>query len=122
MTASTATEVKVIGKITGTFLGENEDSHGILTADLTVDLGGNQSCRIGGYNLASKTDAFGMDFVKHLMDAAGAESWEQLVGKTIFVIRQGDEWGRVIGIENLPTERGGRFIFSELADHYTRQG
>lgn len=77
---------------------------------------------IGGYNLASRNTAFGMQFVKHLLEAAGAESWEQLVGKTVFVIRQGGEWGRAIGIENLPTERGRRFIFEELADQYAGRG
>lgn len=121
MTASTATEVKVIGKITRTFLGANEDSHGILTATLDIDHGGS-SCRIGGYALGTKDTAFGMQFVKHLMDAAGATKWEEMAGRTIFVIRQGDAYGPAIGIENLPTERGGRFIFHELADQYTRLG
>ena len=108
-----------IAKITKTFLGANEDTHGVLTCDLTVDTGDGQAARIGGYCLGSKTTAFGMEFVKHLMDAAGAASWEEMVGKTIFVIREGDEWGRAIGIEHLPTEPGGRFIFAELADKYT---
>lgn len=117
----TPTEVKVIGKITGTFLGANEDSHGILTATLDIDHGGSR-CHIGGYPLGTKDTAFGMQFVKHLMDAAGAETWEQMVGRTIFVIRQGDEYGPAIGIGNLPTERGSRFIFQELADQYTRRG
>lgn len=113
------TEVKVIGKIASTFLGANEDSHGILTATLVVEHGGSiGTSHIGGYNLGSRNTAFGMQFVRHLLRAAGAESWEQLVGKTVFVIRQRDEWGRAIGIENLPTERGGRFIFDELADQY----
>lgn len=110
-------EVKVIGKITGTFLGADENSHGILTATLTIDHGGS-GCQIGGYALGSKTTAFGMQFVKHLMDAAGAESWEKMVGRTIFVIRDGNEYGPAIGIENLPTERGRRFVFSELAEQY----
>jgi len=114
-----AVEHTQIAKITGTFLGANEDSHGILTATLTVDYGtrgGGQ--RIGGYNLSTKTSAFGMQFVNALMDAAGASSWEELKGKTILVITDGKQ-GPVIGIQNLPTERGRRFIFDELTAQYT---
>lgn len=117
------TEVKVIGKIVSTFLGANEDSRGILTATLVVEHGGSiGTSNVGGYNLGSRNTAFGMQFVRHLLRAAGAESWEQLVGRTVFVIREGDEWGRAIGIENLPTEPGERFIFSELADQYAGRG
>ena len=114
-----ADERTEIVKITDTFLGANEDSHGILTATLTVDYGtsgGGQ--RIGGYNLSTKTSAFGMQHVKALMGAVGVSSWEQMKGKTILVITDGEQ-GPVIGIQNLPTERGRRFIFDELTAQYT---
>ena len=116
---TTPVERTQIAKITDTFLGANEDTHGVLTATLTVDYGG-AGQTIGGYNLSSKTTAFGMQFVKALMGAAGADSWEQMKGKTILVITDSDRpYGKVIGIQNLPTERGGRFIFDELAAGYS---
>lgn len=114
------THHKEIAKITGTFLGANEDTHGILTAELTVDLGGSQARSIGGYNLGSKDTAFGMQFVAALMRAAGAQSWESMVGRTVFVLT--DEHDRVVGIENLPTEPGDRFVFGELVEQYTERG
>lgn len=84
--SQTTAEHKQIGKIISTFLGASEDSHGILTATLVVDHGGSiGTSHIGGYNLGSRNTAFGMQFVRHLLRAAGAESWEQLVGKTIFL-------------------------------------
>lgn len=110
-----------IAKITDTFLGADEDSHGILTAMLTVDYGpggnGWSSCA-GGYNLGSKTTAFGMQFVRGILEAAGVGTWEQLKGRTILVIQR-DEGGPILGIQNLPTEPGRRFVFAELAAEYT---
>ncbi len=108
-----------IAKITGTFLGANEDTHGILTAQLTVDLGGSQTRSVGGYSLGSKDTAFGMQFVAALMRAAGAQSWESMVGRTVFVLT--DEHDRVVGIENLPTEPGERFVFDELVVQYPQK-
>src|SRR5665648_1151956 len=121
MSAATVEHTQ-IAKVTDTFLGASEDTHGILTATLTVAYGPDgchSSQRIGGYNLATKDSAFGMQFVKALMDAAGASSWEDMKGTTVLVITSGEE-GPVIGIRNLPTERGGRFIFDELVAEYTR--
>lgn len=105
-----------IAKITDTQLGYQD--HGILSADLTVDFGsgGGGSMGVGGYGLGSKTTAFGMQFVKGILDACGVRRWEDLKGRTVYVVLDSaDEFGgRVIGIQNLPTEPGTRFIFAEL--------
>ena len=113
------TEHFAIAKITDTFLGASEDSHGILTAELTVDYGVTGGQRIGGYNLGSKTTAFGMQFVRAILGAVGVACWEQVKGRTILVIQDGEN-GRPIGIQNLPTEHGKRFVFDDLVQDYTK--
>lgn len=133
---------KNIAKITDTFLGR--ESHGILTCYLTVDYGGSGQM-IGGYGLDEPTwgtddgfvvgdrpddptakfagrrgRAYGMEFVHRIIKACGVDSWEQIKGRTIYVLDDLPEdgstvgSGKVIGIENLPTEPGERFIFDDL--------
>lgn len=101
---------KEIAKITDSFLGWED--HGIFTATLFVDYGGT-SQGIGNYCLVTKAggEANGMKFIMSLMSACGVSSWEKILGKTIFVLS--DNNGRVIGVENLPTERGNLFIFAD---------
>jgi len=108
----TSTEHLAIAKITDTFLGAGERSHGVLTATLTVDYGGT-SQSVGNYSLGGKT-AFGIQFVARILRAAGVSSWEEVKGRTILVVQETKD-GRVIGIQNLPTEPGARFIFADLA-------
>lgn len=118
-----------IAKITSTMLGVED--HGILTCHLIVDYGGGGQS-IGGYALDTPTHdengrfsgrvgtAYGMEFVARVMRACGVDKWEDVKGRTIFVLQDladGEpSWGtsKVVGIENLPTERGERFIFAEL--------
>ena len=69
----TSTEHLAIAKITDTFLGAGERSHGVLTATLTVDYGGT-SQSVGNYSLGGKT-AFGIQFVARILRAAGVSSW-----------------------------------------------
>lgn len=119
-----------IAKITSTMLGYED--HGILTCYLTVDYGSGGCQGVGGYgmDMPIRDDddrfvkrvgtAYGMEFVCRIIKACGVETWEQVKGRTIFVLQDLPEdasaWGtsRVIGIENLPTERGERFIFADL--------
>lgn len=125
-----------IGKITETMLGY--EGHGILTCYLTVDYGGaGQS--IGGYGFDTPVRrdgeligrfgvTYGMEFVARIIKACGVDSWEKVKGRTIFVLHDlpddAPSWGasRVIGIENLPTEKGCRFIFTELRDELLALG
>ena len=121
-----------IAKITSTHLGWED--HGILTVMLTVEYGGGACQGIGGYALdmpvrndSGKFEgrygtAYGMEFIARVMRAAGVRKWEDLRGRTIFVLQdlpEGDTalgTSRVVGIENLPTEQGERFVFADLAN------
>lgn len=126
-----------IAKITGTMLGYED--HGILTCMLTVEYGGGSGQGIGGYCLDTpvKDDgrfvcrvgtAYGMEFVARVLRACGVDKWEDVKGRTIYVLQDLPEgeaaWGtsRVVGIENLPTERGERFIFADLAAEFDPDG
>lgn len=97
---------KRLAKVTRTFLGL--EGHGILTAYLIVDYGGS-SQSIGGYAL----HGVGTVFLERILSACGVESWEALVGRTIYVLT--DDAGRVVGVENLPTENGNAFLFAEVS-------
>lgn len=119
-----------IAKIKSTMLGYED--HGIFTCMLDVDYGsGGQG--VGGYTFDTPIDkdghhlgrigtAYGMEFIARVIRACGVQTWEQVKGRTIFVLQDlpndAATWGinKVIGIENLPTEPGERFIFSELYD------
>lgn len=120
---------KDIAKITSTMLGY--EGHGILTVNLQVDYGGSTQ-GIGGYALDRyrKGDAFagsrvgtayGMEFIIRTMRACGVEKWEDVKGRTIFVLQDLPEGSSalgtsaVVGIENLPTEKGERFLFADIA-------
>lgn len=109
-----------IAKIESTMLGTED--HGIFTAYLFVTYGGSGQ-GIGGYGLDEyseeekrrKGTAYGMEFVTRLMRACGVSSWEKLAGRTIYVLKDSDRLhARVLGVENLPTEPGERFLFDEL--------
>lgn len=117
----TATYVEVIAKVESTMLGWED--HGILTCWLHVSYGGSAQ-GIGGYALDASAGgddrrrygtAYGMEFVRRVMLAAGVGQWEHLKGRTLYVLREDDGWNaRIVGLAPLPTERGERFIFDEL--------
>jgi hypothetical protein len=108
---------KSIAKIVDTYLGAGEHSHGVFTATLTVDYGGTGQT-IGGYNLSGDT-GFAGAFIRRVLDVAGVDRWEQLKGRTILVLHEDDRpESRVVGIENLPTERGGQLVFETLCAEY----
>jgi hypothetical protein len=109
-----------LAKITRTHLGL--ESHGIFTALLNFDFGG-ASATIGGYFLdAPNPDdhgkrvgiAQGTEFVMRILRACGVDAWEKVLGRTVFVLYGANR--RVDGIENLPTERGERFIFADVME------
>ncbi len=117
-------EHKRIAKITQTMLGY--EYHGIFTAQVFVDYGGSGQ-GIGGYcldepvrddagdHIGRRGTAYGMEWIARFMRACGVDSWEKVKGRTILVITEDDSWNaRVLGVENLPTEPGERFIYSDL--------
>ena len=122
-----------IAKVENTFLGVED--HGILTATIGFT-GNNGSWGQGtpGYGLdayngdrAKKKPApqypqdrvgtaFGMEFIRRLLQAFGVNQWEDIKGRTVFVVREGGRFGTIVGIEPLPTEGGKAFMFKELED------
>ena len=120
---------KTIAKITGTFLGASEDTHGIFTAQIGVSYGSDSGTEqtVGGYNLGRDRSGFTAAFIRGVLAAAGVESWEQLKGRTVLVLTEDDPdttggANPILGIAPLPTERGLPFLFSELADQYRSAG
>ena len=116
---------EVMAKITGTSLGIED--HGIFTAwlDVTYD-GKGTSQSIGGYALDEWDDAtkhrvgtaYGLEWIKRVMAAAGVDRWEKLVGRTVFILKTEEQsliggYG-ALGIRPLPTEKGTEFIFESI--------
>lgn len=98
---------KRIARVESTHLG-NED-HGIFTAMLHVNYGGSVQ-GVGGYVLGDHAS----DFIQGVLCACGVDSWEKVKGRTILVLTDGESFGAaVLGIENLPTEPGERFLFAD---------
>ena len=113
-----------IARIDKAMLGYED--HGILTAMLTVDYGGSGQ-GVGGYVLdrfdrdtARRRGAeFGMEWIVRCMRACGVTEWSQIVGRTIFVLRESEDYNaRVVGIRPLPFEDGEEFIFADLAREF----
>jgi len=118
-----------IAKIEKTFLGTED--HGIMTAYLDVSYGGSNQ-GIGGYALDTPVHdgdgifiervgtAQGMEMIRNILKVCGVDSWERLVGRTIFVLFNDLYWSsQPVGIRSLPTENGGEFIFASVySDEY----
>lgn len=122
--------VKTIAKIEGSSLGWED--HGIFTVSLTMNYGGSgqgvggyaldEPFKIDGKHAGRRGTAYGMEFVCRTLKACGVNSWEKLQGRTVYVLHDGEpRWGshdNVLGIENLPTEPGNRFLFRDLLDEF----
>lgn len=122
-----------IAKAKSTMLGVED--HGILTCFVHMDMGGSGQ-GAGGYSLdgnikhtifRGKYDAgegadwgrvglsYGMEFVRRMILAFGVDNWEDIPGRTVFVLRdKGAGFGTIKGIRPLPTEGGKEFIFEDL--------
>ena len=94
-----------IAKIERTHLGFED--HGILTGFLHVSYGG-ATQGVGGYGIATVAG----QYLERTLKACGVQAWEDLRGRTIYVLTNSNR--RVVGIENLPTEPGERFLFAEV--------
>lgn len=122
-----------IAKAESTMLGVED--HGILSATVMFNYGGSgqgipgymmdtsvkHTSFKGKYNDGSKYDgrvgtAYGMEFVRRLLLAFGVDQWENIVGRTVFVLKdKGDHWGTIKGLRPLPTEEGREFVFADLS-------
>ena len=122
----TETVQRRIAKIESTHLGFHDGSGSILTAYLYVAYGGGLSQGIGGYALdrydtATKDrigTAYGCEWIRRVLDACGVEQWEDLPGRTIYVLQKQQQTylgsTGAVGIAPLETEPGTEFIFDDL--------
>ena len=114
-----------IAKIKRTHLGFED--HGFYSFNVDFELGG-AGQGTGHYALdvhdpeapwGRVGTAAGMTLVIEFIKALGGGEWENLPGSTCLVLRKKGDWhGKILGVENLPTERGHRLIFSDIFDHF----
>ena len=103
-----------IATIESTRLGYQD--HGILTADLTLRWG-SSGISVGGYALDRPTaahdgsrgregTAFGLDQIIQILSTVGVSRWEDLKGKQLIVLFDGDGgWGTIaVGIASTTDE------------------
>ena len=111
---------KQIAKIEDTFLGWED--HGIFTAWLTLDYGSSGQS-VGMYTLSYRPppeyehigSPGGINHIMKILEACGVDQWERLKGRTIYAIRESEDWNsKVIGIGPLPTEGGKDFLFADV--------
>ena len=114
--------IEKIAKVESTFLGVED--HGILTAYVHVSYGGSGQ-GLGGYGFDQydpltkerRGSAYGTEWIRRFLVAAGVDSWEKLVGRTFYVLTEGGGWNdQVLGIRPLPTERGKEFLFKSIRE------
>ncbi|NWL13271.1 hypothetical protein DM793_18565 [Paenarthrobacter nitroguajacolicus] len=105
-----------IGTIKSTRLGVED--HGVMTATLNIEWSGG-GIGVGGYTLDSprKDDsgkhlgrigtAYGLDHIMRLLETVGVDRWEQLPGKQVIVMFEGDGgWGSIsCGIAGITNEK-----------------
>ena len=99
-----------VGRIQSTSLGFED--HGIFTFVLHMDYGG-AGQGVGGYYLKETAG----EFIPAILKAVGVNTWEELKGRTIFVLFAPDDVRKFkpLGIEALPMDRGARLLFAEVS-------
>ncbi|GAA1051339.1 hypothetical protein [Arthrobacter russicus] len=86
------------------------EDHGIMTAYLHCSAG-SIGCTLGGYFIRNR---FGADFLGTILETLKAHTWEELKGKRIYVLFDGESpWGsQSIGLANIDT--GDVLIFADF--------
>lgn len=86
------------------------DDHGIVTAFLQLQWPG-MGGGFGGYVLHSDhphsgLTAFGMQYLRSVLDVVGVRTWEELAGKHIRIVQEpGSGLNRIIGIGHIMEDR-----------------
>ncbi len=95
---------KKLAKVIEAFLGY--EGHGILTCNLVFDYGSRQQAT-PQYNLKGEGEAY--RFISGFMGACGVDSWDEIVGTTMYVYIDPHSQ-TIVALEPLPTgKRGKRF-------------
>lgn len=86
------------------------EDHGIMTAYLHCSAD-SIGCTLGGYFIRNR---FGADFLGTILETLKAHTWEELKGKRIYVLFDGESpWGsQSIGLANIDT--GDVLIFADF--------
>lgn len=106
-------------KIAATQLGY--DDHGIVTAFLQLQWPG-MGGGFGGYVLHSDhpnsgLTAFGIQYIRSVLDVVGVRTWEDLAGKHVRIVQEpGSNLNRIIGIGHIMEDRW--FFPHELGSEY----
>lgn len=107
-----------IGKIADTHIGLED--HGMMTVSITLEGDGWRQgighYRIGTWSEPIEDAGWVAEFIRRFTQAAGAETWENLPGKRVKVLREGSFKGRIVGIDKVPTFDGERFLFEEVME------
>lgn len=86
------------------------DDHGIVTAFLQLQWPG-MGGGFGGYVLHSDhphsgLTAFGMQYLRSVLDVVGVRTWEELAGKHVRIVQEpGSNLNRIIGIGHIMEDR-----------------
>lgn len=83
------------------------EDHGILAWALTFDYGSGAHQGTGAWIIGPRFK----EELTGILGACGIESWNQIVGRTVYVLHEDDKpHSPIVGIEPLPTEPGTRFM------------
>jgi hypothetical protein len=108
-----------IAKVRSTQLGYED--HGIFTAYIELDFGGSGQSA-GGYMLdfynqeekRREGRKEGVEFIAGVLAACGVRTWEEVKGRTIIALVEGEWGGKIVGFKPLPTEKGKEFLFADV--------
>ena len=114
----------VIARVDSTYLGWED--HGLFTCVVGFDYGdgGHQTNPAPCLDTPLKDEngkffrrtgtAEGMDFIMRVMEACSVREWDNLIGRTVFVLKDKDGWGSmIVGIRPLPVDKGKEFVFAD---------
>jgi hypothetical protein len=64
-----------------------------------------------------------MEFIMRLLACFGVSEWDEIQGKTCFVLRDADHtYRKVVGLRPLPTEKGEELMFDSVAADLKKLG
>lgn len=107
---------KLIGKATNVYLGYED--HGLFVVSIQMDYGtagGSQGFSCG------LSDETALKAMKGIMSAFGVRNWADIVGRTVYVLKDEGWSGFIRGFAPLPTEKGESWCVEELGSQAMRE-